>query len=428
LHQFGGADVTPKIKHGSIDGGGKICYWLAENEEAYTTLIGALESGKQRALSANQCNEDGKPEPVIITLSGREVTLDAWDGVDWEVVAHPTGARIGVYYAYRISFGGMDVFFNKDMTPKNDQPNIWVDYRAESVLKYDSHLYGADSVFRDFMSSLGFTIVRDRLSRIDPQIMIDISVREFLKLYLGDHDVSKPRNFTVNGKKKAWGKVIETLKTVTENRIELDIYDKRAEIRKKYNIETAAKYDKTIENIGKEWWESDRPVTRVEFRLFRDALRHLGVESLEDFRKRERAIMEYLTYDWFRLLAKPKVRGTESEAPIHPDWVRVQELFFKYFSCAEVPKVKWQKPQPVSVDSKRLIKQGLGCLASAVVVEQKNERALENCMCRFVSVDKEMLEKHHRKVRRREVEQGVEYVEETMVGFDGQEVTFHMRR
>jgi hypothetical protein len=366
-----------------------------------------------------QSNPDGESESEILTLAGRKI------------VVNPGGARIGqVYYAYHISFEGYDVFIHRDLTPKNDNPQIWVDYRAESILKYGS-LYAAQDVLLDFLSSLGFTKVGERPSRIDIQGMIDVPVREFVKLYLADHDVSKGRKFTINGKKRAWGKVIETFKTGTDNRLELDIYDKKAEVRKKYNDETAAKYDKTIENIGKEWWESDRPVTRVEFRLGREALKAIEVESLKDFRKRERAIVEYLTHKWFRLLAKPKVRGTENEADIHPLWERVKNLFFEYFSGAEVPKVEWQKPTCVSVDCNARIKQGLGNLAIAAVAksgEQRNPHALRNRTCELIHFSTDDVEKYNRRIRRIEVEKGVKFVEQTMVGFDGQELTFHMRR
>ena len=92
----------------------------------------------------------------------------------------------------------------------------------------------------------------------------------------------------------------------------------------------------------------------------RDVLREWGINSLEDFRLRERAIVEYLTHKWFRLLKNPKVRGAENDAEIHPIWKRVQSLFFQYFCCAEVLEVKREKPACVSVDSERLENQGGG--------------------------------------------------------------------
>ena len=400
----GSIEVTPEIKHGGFDGGAKNCFFGTWNQEAFTTLIGSLESGKTRAVWAQHCNSDSAPEPDIMTLAGRDVSIS------------PSGSRIGVYYAYHICFEGYDVFIHQDMTPKNGNPQIWVDYRAESILKYGS-LYGAQSVLLDFLSKLGFTKFEkngERVSRLDIQVMIDVPVREFANLYLADHDVSKARDFRINGKKKQWGKQIETFETGSIARLQLCIYDKRTEILKKMNKETAAKYAKTIENIGEEWWNSDRPITRIEFRLSRDALRALGVDSLEDFRRRERAIVEYLTHDWFRLLKKKKVRGTENDAAVHPLWERVRSLFFQYFSCDEVPEVKWEKPTRISIDSEALNKQGMGCLLGAVASIYGAQQSVSDLRNRVVevvppSVNEETLEKYNRRVRRIEVEKGVEF-------------------
>ena len=365
-------------------------------------MTGSLETGKTNALSTRQSNPDADLEPEIITLAGRDV------------VVYPTGSRIGVYYEYHIAFEGFDVFIHKDITPKNEIAQIRVDYRAESILKYGG-LYEAQSVLLDFLSSLGFTKLEEKVSRLDIQVMIDIPVSAFTKLFLGDHDVSKGRNFTINGKKKRWGKNIETFVIGDISRIQLCIYDKRLEIIKKHNAETAYKYDRTKENIGSEWWDDkERPVTRIEYRLGREALKALGVNSLEDFRLRERAIVEYLTHDWFRLLEKEKVRGMENEAPIHSLWRHVRNLFKEHFCCADVPEVKWKNPIRVSVNSIRLIKQGIGCLSSAagnIYGVLGSKKSLENCMREIVVVDEDLLEKYHKRVRLREIRQGVKYAE-----------------
>jgi hypothetical protein len=65
----------------------------------------------------------------------------------------------------------------------------------------------------------------------------------------------------------------------------------------------------------------------------------------------------------------------ENNADIHPLWERVRNLFFEYFSCAEVPKVEWQKPTRVSVDCNARIKQGLGNLAIAAVANLETAKS-----------------------------------------------------
>ena len=404
----GSSEGTPKIKHGGFDGGAKNCFFGTWNEEAFTTLIGACESGKTSALRARQCNPDAELKGEIITLAGRDVSV------------YPSGSRIGVYYEYHIEFEGFGVFIHKDKTPKNNNPQIWVDYRAESILKYGS-VYRAQTVLLDFLSALSFTKFEERgerVSRLDIQVMIDVPVRAFVNLYLADHDVSKGRDFKINGKKKRWGKLIETFETGNKSRVQLCFYDKRAEIVKKYNAETALKYEMTKDNIGADLWQSDHPITRIEFRLGREALKALGVESLEDFRVRELGIIQFLTHNWFRLLEKPKVRGTEDTAAIHPLWVRVQKLFKQYFSCADIPpeQVQWEKPTRLSTDTETLRKQGAGCFAGAaapIFGVQKSVAALTNRLRELAahSVNEDVLEKYNKRVRLIEVEKGVQFGE-----------------
>jgi len=432
----GSTEIIPKLQHGGFDGGAKNCFFGTWNPPAFVTLIGQLESGKTSAKSPLQSNPDAELEPGVITLAGRNVTV------------YPTGSRVGVFFEYHICFEGYDVFIHKDITPKNDNPQIWVEYRAESILKYGG-LYQAQQVLLDFLQELGFTKERERVSRIDIQVMIDVPVSAFTKLYLGDHDVTKARGFEINGKKRRWGKQIETFDTGNSSRIGLCIYDKRWEIRKKMNKETAAKYTKTIENIGEEWWESARPITRVEFRLGREALKALGVDSLEDFRHREEAIVKYLTHDWFRLLKDEKVRGTENDAAIHPLWERVQSLFLQHFSGADVPDVKWKKPSRVSVDSVALDKQGVGCLSASSVARFGKLNSVADLCLRLHwlvdhTVDEDTFEKYNRVAKRIEVEKGVVFGEpskETPQGSFGNDLVrsrdlgrfmappkFHLRR
>ena len=398
----GSSCVTPKVKHGGFDGGSKIHYFGTWNEEAFVTLTGRLESAKTSISSTNQSNGDDKLQPGELSLVGLAVRL------------YLTGSGKGLpsYYAYHIQFAGFDVFIHRDMSPKNNNPQICVDYRAESILTYGS-IYAAQDVLLDFLSTLGFTMTRNRLSRTDLQVMLDVPVSKFTNLFLDNKCVGKGRNWTINGKRKKWGNLIETFSIGDKKRIQLCIYDKRLEVEAKWNPDDELKYRKTIENIGTEWWDDKkRPVTRVEYRIGRDVLHEFGIESLEDFRRYERAIVQYLTHDWFRLLAKEKVRGTENDAAIHPIWERVQSLFFQYFTCAEVPAVQWKKPIRLSADSKTLNKQGMGCLASAVAYSSApltGEKSLQHAMCDNVRelVDEKLYRKALYKRRMSEIKQGV---------------------
>ena len=61
--------------------------------------------------------------------------------------------------------------------------------------------------------------------------------------------------------------------------------------------------------IGEDRFTMDHPITRVEFRLWRDALRAMDIHTIQDLQERETALADWLCDKWFRLLEKPKVRG-----------------------------------------------------------------------------------------------------------------------
>jgi hypothetical protein len=129
--------------------------------------------------------------------------------------------------------------------------------------------------------------------------------------------------------------------------------------------------------VGDEWINSGRPITRVEFRLGRDALKCFGVNTVKDLQERERAIFDLLTMDWLRILKDPKVRGHENTAELHPIWERVRTLFMTYFSGAEVESVEWQRKDKTSCDPVALKKQALGCLSKAFAAQYGKQNSCQ---------------------------------------------------
>ena len=165
----------------------------------------------------------------------------------------------------------------------------------------------------------------------------------------------------------------ETLRLGSISKVQIEFYNKRAQM-PKMGLEKGILFQTHC--LGDEWCNSDRPITRIEIRLGRDALKCLGVNTFSDLKERERAIVELITHDWFRILEKPKVRGCENTAAIHPVWLRVCELFRSYFSGADVD-VKWEKNQSVSCDPVALERQALGCISKALGArfgEQENRQ------------------------------------------------------
>ena len=127
------------------------------------------------------------------------------------------------------------------------------------------------------------------------------------------------------------------------------------------------KQDKIPRPLG--WWNSKCPITRVELRLGRAALKEFGVDSVEDLLKRERAIVDTVTLDRFRLLEQPKVAGMGKKARIHPLWERVRGLFFRYFTGDEISELTPRQSDFLSCDPTPLLQQIVGCLAKAYVLQ-----------------------------------------------------------
>ena len=157
----------------------------------------------------------------------------------------------------------------------------------------------------------------------------------------------------------------ETIELGSVSRAQICIYDKGQELRaKKSNIVKEALFVERC--VGDDWYNSGRPITRIEIRLGRDALKALGVDTVSDLQKSERGIVDLLTSEWFRILKHPKVRGHEKTAAIHPIWERVRSLFFQNFTGAEVTDVSWNKDKNIACDAEALEKQALGCLSKAL--------------------------------------------------------------
>ena len=274
------------------------------------------------------------------------------------VIVDPVGGKVG-NNTWHYKFHAFGVTFLIHRNPNNTQ-QVRATYGAEALIL--NPLPALHAHVRQFLSSLGLTITKETLTRVDMQVMVDNDIKDFLHLILYGHDIRKARKDSIYRRS---GK-FETYRTGDIDNVQVCIYDKRAEM-KRMEIE---KWELMIrESIGLEWWASERPITRIEFRLGRTALKCLGVNSVEDMLKSERGIIDLITHDWFRLLETPKVRGRENKTNMHPLWVRVRELFFNHFPGDEVRDVTWREPKPVSCDSTSLLGQAEGCFSTAIAIQ-----------------------------------------------------------
>ena len=359
---------VPEFSHAGYDGGVMVGFEGTWNTHRFERLIEILDEAKEQAGESAKEGLDGH----AMHLGGVEILMSAKGGL-----AGGGEAKGGVVYKYRFFCRGVE-FMIHSKPSQHIQP-VRVRYGAESVQGHRDKFFDVHFDFvLPFLKKLGLTVTEDKLSRVDMQCLIDVSMREFVRLVQDDHVVTKLR------KKAIFGTMVrdDTIEIGSLSNAQFCIYDKGRELRqRKSNLVKEALFVRDC--VGDEWYNSGRPITRVEIRLGRDALRSLGVSSVADLQKRERGIIELLTTEWLRILEKPKVRGHENTAAIHPVWDRIRNLFFSYFTGSEVA-VKWEKPESISCDPVALEKQALGCLSKALAtrhgeqLDSKSSKFLAN--------------------------------------------------
>jgi hypothetical protein len=292
----------------------------------------------------------------------------------YEVLVGHSGANAGLHYKYRFTIDGV-VFLIHHNPPKGRQC-VRIRYGATALI--GRNFFVLHSAVLAFLHSLGFIVTDEKLSRVDMQVLIKRKVSEFVLPILRGHAVKKSR---IDGIKNRCEK-IETYTLGNSGRLELCIYDKRAELNHALSHDPV-KYRLMLQYcINPEYFFSGGSITRIEFRLWRDALRAVGIDTVQDLQEREFALADWLTTHWFRLLEKPKIRGHENTASIHPLWLEVQELFRKWFSGVgdHNQPVEWLPREPVSCDPKKLEKQAAGCFASALALRYGAQPTKEKTM------------------------------------------------
>ena len=126
---------------------------------------------------------------------------------------------------------------------------------------------------------------------------LDVPLRKFTKLIWKKHAVQRARKSVLYMRLL----VPETYTAGDIDTVQVSIYNKRAE------LENAKPWKRQLtidHSIGQDWWSSAKPITRVEVRIGRTALKEYGIDSVADLLKRERAIIDYITRYNFWLLER----------------------------------------------------------------------------------------------------------------------------
>ena len=218
-----------------------------------------------------------------------------------------------------------------------------------------------------YVEALGADIARNKLSRVDACVDIGgVSVEEFTKELSAGNFVSRAQKSTEHISENqyqfhAFGRK-STGFTLGSGAIKLNVYDKLKESR--FNIH------KLEILVARRWGTMVPCATRIEFRLRREKLKQLGVDTVEDWFAKRADIVSRLTSDWFRLVQGPKDPKHPSRSKTHKLWKTVQQHFELW--CGK-PSNEPLVPVPTGhVSPEHLWSQVIGILISVMARKNAN--------------------------------------------------------
>lgn len=272
---------------------------------------------------------------------------------------NPSGARVGhLTYSYQFDYHGIRFLFHN--SPCADVPAVRVVIGAVPLLRC-----AVQEVYAFILKLLNFAgvnIYREIVSRADLMVMVqNYTVADFLVAMQDNKFTTRCRGKMAIYSDLTTGK-IESI-TLKSGRAELCIYDKLAELVTKdetYYKWFCARFNDNLPD----------KLTRIEFRFRRECLRYYGINKFSDLLTHAGSLVKKFSSDWFRILQRPKVRGSEREIRTAACWYQVQLLFESVFSLdSSSPIIRAVRPVVVKVD--KLVKMAVGCIAKSCSLLQK---------------------------------------------------------
>lgn len=330
---------------GGFDGGCEASF-LGDWDDRFQQICERLDFAKQAA-------DDGKTAESYIEFGG----------FVWLVRA--SGAGVGFFkYKYVMESRGVKLYLHSN--PKNGIPPIHVRFGFECLVKTD--IFRAVQTLKECFKLEGFEVKEEKISRVDMQVLLPVEVSDFVHAMTGPRVITRCRGTYQQHINMKTGKV-ETI-TMHSDNCELCIYDKRSELFQSDPVyfQTFLKYV-----LRNETANVPEKLTRVEFRFRRSFLQRYGVNTFDDLRNSAYALLEIASQDWFRILSRDKVRGSENEIPDAEIWALTRRAFRFHFK-ETLPKTRSRtdlknfKPLKEAAPVERVLKQAVGCLSSACAV------------------------------------------------------------
>lgn len=344
LAKYGTADFPRNW--GGYDGGVEAGIDGEWDQEQFFWLCEALDACKQHA-------DNGNDEGAYIDLGG----------FVWKV--SPKGASAGFFkYKYVLESHGVKLYLHSN--PKRNVVPLRVRFGFECLAR--TNLFEAAKTLRETLAKIGFTWERETLSRVDMQVLLPVDIYEFADAMKGRRVVTQCR-----GKCEITSDChslrIQTITLRSEN-AEVCIYDKLAQLEEADSVYYMT-FHRWILN-----YQKLEHLTRVEFRFRRPMLRRYGITTFEDLRASQKALPQVFGRDWFRILEREKVRGSENVIKNAQIWDRTLRAFEFYFGQENgggrsSSELREHRPSKNSPGVERLMKQAVGCIASVLAVTKQ---------------------------------------------------------
>ena len=389
---------------GGYDGGVEIGFNGVWNERAFAEILDQLEHARKMAESEQDCNDE-----CYLTLGGHVFLVE------------PHGCKIGHIY-YRYVFTGQGIRFYLHHNPSEKIQPMRLRYNHDALVGRD--LFQVHETTLDWLEQIGFHVTKETLSRVDMQVTLQRAVSEFMALIGNNHSVFKPRKVDIHTN----GSHIETF--TAGKATQICIYDKKQELQDgddeiktrlvvKHLLNLDLPEESPMVNAPLFLFEH---LTRVEFRLRRSRLREMGIDSVADLREKELSLIAFMTEEWFRILAEPKVRGHENTQDVHELWHEVQELFRRYFpgDDAKRSEIKRGRDKGIKCTGEALLQQADGCLASYLAMTQgsniSEEQAIEILTEHIRNNAKEITQRATERAKELEVTRGFTAIQQATTG------------
>lgn len=342
-------EQSPKIL-GGYDGGVELGFTGIWDSLQRSETFAIFEAAKTSAQ-----NEE-EPQPHF-ELNGKMYTMSR------------QSSRIG-RCQYKYVFEGDGVKYYVHSNAKGKQQPIRIRYDATGLIGRDLFFKHAETL--EVLKDMGFMVVKETLSRVDMQIMLFCTLTDLIgpRDLCRRHIVCPAQNYQINGKGLSFAP--QTFRMGNHNVIQICIYDKRAEM---FSLMTKdpLKFNLMLQHCFEDdWLYKEIPTLRVEFRIGRDQLYSMHIDSMQDLLESEAGLARYCCHSWFRIVEEEKKRGHTHEQEVSPLWREVQEAFAKWFPGVDGHNrdVKRDYDRKIKANADHLVKQAVGCMATACALEK----------------------------------------------------------